>query len=214
MLDCRRSTRLGETETPLLEDAHKFSHALGPRAKQWLHRNCARPTCGSWRFSGGGRSQLWLTVGARTLVVKTPGNIHWCELWGHHFGTKMWLHQTACRLQCWNAFSQTTNRVGTQPHPSVDGCLNSSWHHSHLQTHPLTWPCPTDTQDPSPPTGGQAPVPPIRKPAQACGTTSLTRGQTKGERTTILQPEKWRPQTQKVRQNEMAEKYVPDEGPR
>ena len=32
-LECRSSTGLGETETPLLEGAHKFSHTLGPSTK-------------------------------------------------------------------------------------------------------------------------------------------------------------------------------------
>ena len=39
---------------------------------------------------------------------------------GCHFGTEMGTHPTACRLQCWGASGQTTNRVGTQTHPSAD----------------------------------------------------------------------------------------------
>ena len=40
-----------------------------------------------------------------------------------------------------------------------------------------------------------------------------TRGQTAEERrTTILHPVEWKPQSQKDRQNEKAEDYVPDEG--
>ena len=38
-LECRSSTGLGETKTPYLEGAHKVSCALGPTAKQWLHRS-------------------------------------------------------------------------------------------------------------------------------------------------------------------------------
>ena len=79
----------------------------------------------------------------------------------------------------------------------------------------MTWPCPPDGQDPTPPTSGQAPVTPTRKPAQALGPTSPTRGQTsEARRTTILQPVERRRQTQKVRQNEKAEKDVPHEGTR
>ena len=37
-LECKTSTGLGEKETPHLESSHKVSHALGPRAKQWLHK--------------------------------------------------------------------------------------------------------------------------------------------------------------------------------
>ena len=33
------STGLGETETLLLEDAHKVSYTLEPSTKQYLHRN-------------------------------------------------------------------------------------------------------------------------------------------------------------------------------
>ena len=39
---------------------------------------------------------------------------------GHHFGTETWPHPTACRLQCWDTSGQTSNRAGTQPHPSAD----------------------------------------------------------------------------------------------
>ena len=38
-LECRSSTGLEETDTPLLEGTHKVSHAVGPRTKQYLHRN-------------------------------------------------------------------------------------------------------------------------------------------------------------------------------
>ena len=38
-----------------------------------------------------------------------------------HFCMETWPHPTACRLQCWNTSDQTTNRVGSQPHPSTDG---------------------------------------------------------------------------------------------
>jgi len=38
-LMCRSSTGLGEMETPVLKGAHRLLRALGPRAKQSLHRN-------------------------------------------------------------------------------------------------------------------------------------------------------------------------------
>ena len=79
-LECRSSTGLEETETPLLEDAHKISHALVPAQSSDSIGAWARPTCGSWRVSWGGGSWLWLTVGAGTLVVEVPGNVDWCEL--------------------------------------------------------------------------------------------------------------------------------------
>lgn len=58
-------------------------------------------------------------------------------------------------------------------------------------------------------------VPSTRKPIQAPGPTSLTWEQTsEASGTIILQLAERRPQTQKVRQNEKAWKYVPDEGTR
>ena len=70
-------------------------------------------------------------------------------------------------------------------------------------------------QDPALPTRGQAPVSPTRKPTQAPGPTSPTREPTPETRgTAILQPVERRPQTQKVRLNEMTEKYIANEGTR
>ena len=55
----------------------------------------------------GGRGPYGIFFG-----VSSPG--------GRHFGTETWPHPTACRIQCWDASGQTTNRVGTQPQPSTD----------------------------------------------------------------------------------------------
>ena len=65
------------------------------------------------------------------------------------------------------------------------GCLKTSWAHSHLHTHPLTWPCLLEAQDPAPFTSGQAPAPPTRKPAQVSGPVTPT---TRSKKTMILQP--------------------------
>ena len=103
------------------------------------------------------------------------------------------------RLQCWVASGQTTNREGTQSHPSAVKqikVLLSSAHQSNSQLYP-------------------PPVPPIRKFAQASKIASSTRGQTaEARRTTILQPVEHKPHSQKDRQDEKAEGYVPDEGTR
>lgn len=37
--------------------------------------------CLSWRVSGGGGGQLWLSLGSQKLVVETVGCVHPCELW-------------------------------------------------------------------------------------------------------------------------------------
>ena len=86
---------------------------------------------------------------------------------------------------------------GTQPHPSADRrikVLLSSAHQSNSQLYP-------------------PPVPPIRKLAQASYIASSTRGKTgEARRTTVLQPVEGKPHSQKERQNEKAEDFVPDEG--
>ena len=72
--------------------------------------------------AGGGCGSLW-------------GQRHWqCKLWGvligvsppggRDFLTKSRPHPTPCRLQCWDASGQKTNRVGTQPCPLEDRLPN------------------------------------------------------------------------------------------
>ena len=113
---------LGETETPLLEGACKVSHALGPRTRQYLHRNL-------------GQTYLWILKGLpgvggsprEVLNVSSPG--------GHHFGTESWPYPTACRLQCWDTSGQTTDKMGTQPHSSTERLAK-------VVLRPLAQPCP------------------------------------------------------------------------
>ena len=77
---------------------------------------------------------------------------------------------------------------------------------------PLTQCCTPEGQDPDPPTSGQAPVPPTKSPVQASEPTSPTRGQIpEAGGTMSLQPAERRPQTQKIRQNEMTDKCVSKE---
>ena len=78
--DCRTSTGLGETETPLLEGTHKVVCASGPRGKeQWPHRrlNQSYLLVLEGLCRGGGR--LWLTVGTRTLAAEVLGSTPWRE---------------------------------------------------------------------------------------------------------------------------------------
>ena len=42
------------------------------------------------------------------------------SLGDRHLGTDSWPQPTAYRLQCRDASGQTTNKVGTQPHPPAD----------------------------------------------------------------------------------------------
>ena len=155
--------------------------------------------CGSHQsVLSGGRPQRLL------ISMSSPG--------GHHFGIKTWPYLTAYRLQCRKASGQTTSKMGTQPHPSADRLPKAILSSQPPINTPLDTALPTRGTRP---TSEQAPVPPTRKPAQASGPTSPTRGQTpEARRATILQPAERRPQTQKIRQNETAEKCVSDEGTR
>ena len=64
--------------------------------------------CGSLWGQGHSRWRLW-----QLLIGVGPQG---CCL----FPAKTWPHPTACRHQCWDASGQTTNRAGTQPHPSAE----------------------------------------------------------------------------------------------
>ena len=55
----------------------------------------------------------------------------------------MWNHPPACRLQCWDALGQPTNRAGTQPTCHQTGYLKSSWAHSLSLNTPLDMAMPT-----------------------------------------------------------------------
>ena len=132
------------------------------------------------------------------IGVSSPG--------GPHFSTNTWAHPTACKLQCWNAPGQTTRRIGTQTHPLAKR-LPKVVLRSQPPLNTLLDMALLTRGNPTPPTTGQAPAPPTRKPAQAAGPTSPTRGQaTEARGTTTLQAVERRQQTQKIRQNEMREK--------
>ena len=119
-LECRSSTELGETETPLLEVTHKALHALGPRAKQWLHRSLGQTYLHFLEGLLTYEEWSWLTVGARALVVEAPGNIHWCGLsWRTPFWHEIWPHATACRLQYETTMLRPNNQQGGNTAPSI-----------------------------------------------------------------------------------------------
>ena len=131
----------------------------------------------------------------RTLAAEVLGSTAWHE---PSHSPPLAPPKSPGRLQGWVASGQTTNREGAQPHPSADkhikGLLSSA-HQSNTQLYP-------------------PPVPPIRKLVQASQIASSTRGQTAEARTTILHPVKQKPYSQKARQDEKAEGYVPEEGTR
>ena len=62
-LEFRSSTGLGETETPLLEDAHKVSHTLGQEHRSSLN----------WTYLSPGRSPGEAGVSCGSLGSKDTG---------------------------------------------------------------------------------------------------------------------------------------------
>ena len=128
---------------------------------------------------------------------------------GPHFSTKTWPHPTTWRLQCWKALGQTTKKTGTQHTHQKTGCLKSYRAKSHINTHPLTWPCPPEGQDPAPTNRGTSPS---NQEAYTSPRSKLTH---QGANTRIKRnydPAACIKETtiQKVRQSEMTEKYVAD----
>ena len=124
--------------------------------------------------------------GTRKLAAKFLGSTPWRE---PSKGPPLAPAKSPGRLQCWVASGQTTNREGTQPHPSADKrikVLLSYAHQSNSQLYP-------------------PPVPPTRKLPQASEIASSTRRKTvDSRRTTILKPVEQKPYSQKDRQDEKA----------
>ena len=120
-LVCRGSMGLGETETPLLKDAHSFSCALCHQAKERLHRNLGQ-TC-LWFLEDllGKQGVTVANFRGRTLEAKVSGIIIRVNSSSDgHFG-KIWLYQSWLRIPRPN-----NNLVGTQLHPSVNRLPNDS----------------------------------------------------------------------------------------
>ena len=115
--DCRTSTGLGDTEIPLLQGTHRVLCAWGLRGRSsdpmgdWTG-----PTCGiggSPAEAGSGCGSLW-------------GQGH-CSRSSGKYSLAWALPESAISptreldsLQCWVVSGQTTNKEGTQPHPSAD----------------------------------------------------------------------------------------------
>ena len=108
-------------------------------------------------------------------------------------------------------------QVKDSPTHQQTDCLESSWAHSCPLNIPSTWLHPLEGQELALPSRGQGKVPPTRKPAQASQPASSTKWKTAEARTAAygtLQPTEQKLQSQKIRQNEMAEEYVLVEGTR
>ena len=153
--------------------------------------------CGLPQKQGHWLWRYWVFTG-----VSCPG----CP----HFDAKTQLHPTVQRRQWWDVSGQTTNGAGTRPHPPANRLLKV-----FLSLQP-----PLNTHfDTALPTRGtrlssthqwQAPVPPTRKPAQT-SEKSLIHQEVDTRRETINK-NPMGPPTQKGKQNETAQDYVPDKG--
>ena len=120
----------------------------------------------------------------------------------------LWPHPTACRFQYWDTLGQTTNRVGTQPHPSE----------VRLPKDVLSPQLPLDTPIVTArPTRGSrlssthqwAGTSPSHQ--EVCASLAHQGADTSSKKTRIQQPVELSPETQTFRQNEMAEDYVAKE---
>ena len=108
---------------PLCEGTQPVSCTLGPGLKQHLYRNLGEAhlvvlegLLGRQRAAAAHQ----LRFRTSTRIVAPLGNmIGVSSPGGPHFGTKTRAHPTTCRLQCWKASGQTTNSIGTQPHPPI-----------------------------------------------------------------------------------------------
>lgn len=171
-LDCRSSTELEKTETKHLEGIHRVSH-WHPGKNYWLHR-CLSQTYllvlkVSWKGKGGSVVHCW----NKDLVAEILGVVMGLSCHrAYHFWQQCLPHSTDCWLQGWKDSDQEQparqekqpHKAEIQPHLST-GCpklfLSSE---SHLYTHSLTWPLPTEGQNPALPTSVKVQIPHTRKP--------------------------------------------------
>ena len=197
-LECSSSIRLGKQKLQSWGAHTRFYMHLDPEESNDSIRVWDRPPCGSWRVLGR-RCRLAVAHCGGKL---TSGRVsRKCELSQRSPFCQGLAPTTACRLECWDASGQTTCRVET--HPSANRLLKVL----------LTPQLPVNVLlEIAPPASGQAPIPPMRKPAQPLEQPHPTTVWTPEARTTVLQSEENRPQTQKIRQNQMAKKYIPDKG--
>jgi len=113
-LRARCSLGLGEMETSLLKGTHRLSGALGPSAKQRLHRRLGQ-TCLQLMEDLLGKQVTVAHCGGGTLEAKVSGrNISvYLSRYGH-FG-KIWFYPSGLRSPRPN-----NKLVGTQPHSSAN----------------------------------------------------------------------------------------------
>ena len=126
-IEDQRSLCAGNTDSILERCTQAFSHALGPRAKQNLHRNLGQ-TC--QQFLEDLLGKMGVTVahfGGRTLEAKVLGIIiSMCTSGCGHFG-KICFYPLGLRGP-----RQTIIQVGTQPYLSANRLSKDPLAHNHL----------------------------------------------------------------------------------
>ena len=215
-LECRGSTGMGETETLLLEGAHKVSCTLGPRPKQWLHRSLGQTflwvlehLLGRWesavaRCGGkdtGGRPprEYWLAwaVPEVTILAMRLGP------------NQQPSGSSAGMLQAKNKQGGNTALPRANRLPKV---ILSQQPRINI---PLDTALPTRRKRPSS-THQWAGASSSHQEACTSPWTNLAHQEADTRTKKNYNPTAWGMETttQKVRQNEMAEKHVPDKGTR
>lgn len=69
----------GETNTPLMENAHKFSCSLGPRAKHEFQQHLGQTKLLFLEYLLRNMGLAVAQCEGRTLEVEFPENSDWCE---------------------------------------------------------------------------------------------------------------------------------------
>ena len=114
---------------------------------------------------------LWLTVWTRTLAAEVLGSTPWLE---PSQSLSLAPPKSPHRLQCWVASGQTTNREGTQPHPSTVKWIKvllTSAHQSNSQLYPPPVPPIKPLRYSHPPEGRQK----KKEELQSCSLWNKTR---------------------------------------
>ena len=172
---------------------------------QGLHKNLGQVYL--WVLKGlpGKEGSAVAHCGGRTLEVDAPRNNHWCELpWSLPFWKNLALPMRAEKPQ-----DKQQIRWEHIPTYQQTGCLKTSRRYTVPSNHAQRQ-SPTHQKDKTwvhPSVDRHQSLPSENLP-QDPESTSPTKGQTPEAReTTTLQPAERRPQTQKARQNEMAEEF-------
>ena len=110
-------SEMSDREREILYDLTYMWNLKANQTNKTKWKETHRPTCWCWQVSCRGRGWLCLTVRTRTLATEVLGSIPWRE---PSQSPPLAPRKSLGRLQCWVASGQTTNREGTQPHPSAD----------------------------------------------------------------------------------------------